>query len=364
MTRDTRNIQSRLDLVWGGQFGSEGKGQIAAHLALKEGPYDLAVRVGGPNAGHTFYLDKQKIVVQSIPVAAMLDALGVIGPGGLVIPEILAAELEVAYKLNGHPITLLIDQHAVVIQERHLHAEGDLKVAIGSTGEGVGAALAEKIMRRPGLVVKDPEARALLTNVLDMPYAAGVTLGVNTSVFCNSNLNNGKRVMIEGTQGYGLSLHTGPYYPYCTSRECTPAGLLAETGINRDLAGEYRSIMVVRTFPIRVGGNSGPLPYEIGWDELREQTGGYVSQPEITTVTKKQRRIASLDQDLLRRAILQCGPTDLALTFLDYVYPELAGRGPGFFSDRHWDYLSNLETALDAPISYVSTGPGHTYQLD
>ena len=38
-----------VDVLVGGQYGSEGKGNIAYHLAPE---YDLLVRVGGPNAAH------------------------------------------------------------------------------------------------------------------------------------------------------------------------------------------------------------------------------------------------------------------------------------------------------------------------
>jgi adenylosuccinate synthase len=41
-----------VDVVVGGQYGSEGKGQIVAHLAKE---YDLLIRVGGPNAGHSVF---------------------------------------------------------------------------------------------------------------------------------------------------------------------------------------------------------------------------------------------------------------------------------------------------------------------
>jgi adenylosuccinate synthase len=188
----------------------------------------------------------------------------------------------------------------------------------------------------------------------------------DTVMDLNHMLMLGKRVVIEGTQGYGLSLHTSGFYPFCTSRECTPHGLYAETGINPDNARlGYEEIIVVRTYPIRVGGNSGPLENEISWDRLSELTEGYVKTPEITTVTKKIRRIADIDLNLLKRAWLQTRPSSIALTFLDYLFPKAAGNDP----------LNNLpDTAeivavLDGlshdlggtPISVVSTGQDATY---
>ncbi len=42
--------RSFVDVIVGGEYGSEGKGHVAAFLAPE---YDLLVRVGGPNAGHS-----------------------------------------------------------------------------------------------------------------------------------------------------------------------------------------------------------------------------------------------------------------------------------------------------------------------
>jgi adenylosuccinate synthase len=116
--------------------------------------------------------------------------------------------------------------------------------------------------------------------------------------------------------------------------------------------------MVERTYFIRVGGNSGPLANEISWDRLQEITDGYVKTPEITTVTKKVRRIARMDFELLERAILQTRPTSIALTFLDYVFPKIAGLNP--FQDlpdspEVAEYLHSLSDKLGVQISIIST---------
>jgi len=349
--------KGHLTIVWGGQFGSEGKGQIAQHIH-QINPVDISVRVGGPNAGHTFYHNGQKVVVQSIPTPAMTGGTGVIGPAGLIIPELLENELKRSLELMGHPARLIIDENAAVITQAHMDAEIALKGRIGSTGEGVGAATADKVWRRPDLVVG-----SRLTSLFPDPYAPWlnmVTSRPDTAWIVNDLLLKGAHVLIEGTQGYGLSLHTGGYYPFCTSRECTPQALLAETGVNPKNADIVESIMVVRTFPIRVGGTSGPLPGEITWEELSKMTGGYVTTPEITTVTKKNRRIAEMDMGLLLRAVRQCGPDSIALTFLDYKFPKMANQssdgtvGPA-------EYMDTLREHLGVPVNYYSTGPGYTF---
>jgi len=72
-----------VDVVVGGQFGSEGKGQIAAYMAPE---YDCLVRVGGPNAGHKVYNEPEPDVFHIIPSGSVKaqNALIVIGPGCLI----------------------------------------------------------------------------------------------------------------------------------------------------------------------------------------------------------------------------------------------------------------------------------------
>jgi adenylosuccinate synthase len=43
-----------VTVIVGGQFGSEGKGKVAHHLAREMGA-SIAIRVGGPNSGHTVF---------------------------------------------------------------------------------------------------------------------------------------------------------------------------------------------------------------------------------------------------------------------------------------------------------------------
>ena len=80
--------------------------------------------------------------------------------------------------------------------------------------------------------------------------------------------------------------------------------------------------MAVRTYPIRVGGNSGPMKNERGWQTISERSGiplDELLKAERTTTTNRERRVAEFDWTLLRRAASLNGPTDIALTFADYI---------------------------------------------
>jgi adenylosuccinate synthase len=345
-----------LYTIVGGQLGSEGKGELVSFIA-RHNKIDFAVRIGGPNAGHTFYdEDGQKVVVQSVPTPAMLQkaCVGVVGPEGIILIDQLLKELREKLTRTGRPAQLLIDGNVAVIRPEHMAIERtDLTTRIGSTGEGVGACQAEKIMRNPNTILRN-------CNGIPVEEAThGVVIEKDTPILMNDALLDGKTVLIEGTQGFGLGLNTGNFYPYCTSRDCTPQALWSGTGINPFNALVRETVMVIRTFPIRVGGTSGPLEGEISWEQLKEETEGYVNTPEQTTVTKKIRRIARLDIPAVDRAIAVCAPDSLALTFLDYVFPETAGIMP--FKDEHFDYIKKLQNTLGVEIKYVSTGPNSTY---
>lgn len=362
-------MKGKLFIVYGGQFGSEGKGEITA-LICKRHKISLGVRIGGPNAGHTFYAVSHnqvmhKVVVQSVPTPAYFGAPSIIGPEGMVIPSLLQAELAKVVEVVGHPVPLYIDRFASVITDEHMQSEQELKGRIGSTGEGVGAATSDKIWRKPQLVVDSPANTDLLLNLFKDPDLYEVKVGADTPVIANKMLQHGYSALIEGTQGFGLSLHTGGFYPYCTSRECTPFALLAGTGINPDNAQSVEKVMVIRTYPIRVGGNSGPLANEISWEQLGRVLGKPI-EPEKTTVTKKIRRIGVIDFELLKRAVLLTGPTCLAVTFLDYIFPDLYGRPKeDFYAHRGArSYIEDIENKLDLPVRFVATGPGSSFELD
>ena len=167
--------------------------------------------------------------------------------------------------------------------------------------------------------------------------------------------DEGKYVLIEDTQGSALSLlHS--HWPYCTSIDTNASGIISEVGIAPSRVTNV--LMVCRSYPIRVAGNSGPMNNEITWDELAEITGNYIT-PEKTTVTKKVRRIAKWDDELFAQSCLLNEPTEIALTFADYIDKDLHGAtdlGALKKSQKFMEFLR--EHHLDnSKLRYVSTGP-------
>ncbi len=282
-----------ISIVVGGQFGSEGKGKIACYLAQEMGAV-AAVRVGGPNSGHSVVdRDGNLFIFKHLPTSAVLDGIQcVISAGAYIDPTILWKEIE----MSGLDETrLFIDPNAMIIQEDDIQSEqnGLLINQIGSTGSGTGAAVQRRTQRK-----RDTElARDC------KPLANFIR---PTVPLLRSMLDSRKRIILEGTQGFGLSLLHSPYYPYATSRDTTAAGVLAETGLSPIDVDDI--VLVLRSFPIRVAGNSGPLPREVDWDFVTRRAGSEVPIIEYTSVTKKVRRVAEFDPAIVLEAIRANNP--------------------------------------------------------
>lgn len=339
-----------VDVLVGAQYGSEGKGHIAAYLA---GEYDLLVRVGGPNAGHWVPGDPP-YAHHHLPSGTLKStARLLLGPGAVLNVDNLLREIA---ECDVDRSRLSIDPQAMIIEDADIDNEAGLERRIGSTKRGVGSATSRKAMRSEGVrLAKDVRQLAPFVRP-----SIDVVRGV---------LSEKGRVMLEGTQGTGLSLHHGPY-PYVTSRETTASGCIADAGIAPGLV--RRVVMVARTYPIRVEspqeGTSGPLPGEIGSRTISQRSGIAISaieKTEVTTTTKKKRRIGEFNWDMIRQAADLNRPTDVALTFSDYVAAE-NGNAHRLeqLTPETIEMIEEIERVTGAPVSLISTGFGLRKVID
>lgn len=343
----------KLQIVVGGQFGSEGKGAVAGHLA-REDKRTVAVRVAGPNAGHSAIDDwGRKWALRQIPVAGVtnLDAPLVIGAGSEIDEEVLHSEI-MALEEAGIPVwqRLYVDNQATIIDQHHKDDEAELTGRLGSTAKGIGAARAARAMR----------TATLWGHPQGENEGLGGVHGCDTQALLRNWLHDGRTVMLEGTQGYGLGLHAG-YYPFCTSSNCTAVDFAAMAGVTPwdPVVNEVETWVTLRTYPIRVAGNSGPLQGEVSWDYLAQTSRGHIGE-ERTTVTQKVRRVGTWDPDLARAAVAANGggSVSVALTFLDYWFPELAGATRARdLKGEHAEAIVEVEKQVGAPVKYVGTGP-------
>ena len=344
--------KGKMTVVVGGQYGSEGKGAIVRHIADE---YQVHVRVGSPNAGHTIYWNGEKHVMQSIPCGWINpEAKIVIGRGALLNIKQLMSELEHIEKYYpDFKKRLYIDAKAGILDEKFHQQEGgvdgEMHRRIGSTGEGVGVARVARINR-------DPEQFHMFESVAD-EYGLSECITDNTPKLLAGWQDDGMNVLIEGTQGSALSLlHS--FYPYCTSIDTNAAGIISEVGIAPSRVTNV--LMVVRTFPIRVAGNSGYIANETTWEEVSKLAGRPVT--EKTTVTHKTRRVAFWDDAVFETACLLNEPTEIALTFADYIDPDLAnvsGNVPSveaLQSPKLSTFIDSCSSKLKEKLRYISTG--------
>lgn len=346
--------QTRLvDVVVGGQYGSEGKGNVCDYLGCD---YSVLMRVGGPNAGHKVANPPYDYIHMPSATGGNPNTKILIGAGAtLDLVQVLREILD----LKLAPERLAIDPQAIVIEQSDIYHEIQNGDKIGSTKKGVGIATARKIVGR----------------FMDSPFDAPVRLAKDIKQLADYvrpvtdeleiAYRDGKRVLLEGTQGTALSLHHGSY-PNVTSRETTTSGCLSDAGIPPHRVD--RVYMVARTYPIRVGGTSGNMGLEISCETIAERSGlpeDYIKKIEIGTVSKKPRRIAEFCWESVRRAAIVNGATDIALTFADYL--DAANQKATTYNELTPDtraMICEIENVTGVRVSLVSVGFGRQAMID
>jgi adenylosuccinate synthase len=261
--------------------------------------------------------------------------------------EVLKYELDT---LKIDPNRVGVDRNAMIIEESDKERERGLQLRerLSSTLCGVGSAVARRALR--GAEVRTAEIASKDVWWLQQMIT-------NVSEETNSALDQGKSVLVEGTQGFGLSLYHSDSYPKATSRDTTAAGFLSEIGLSPILVTEL--VLVFRTFPIRVAGEqAGPLKDEITWEAIQQESGCPHPIHEMTTVSKKLRRVARFDWDLAKRALQVNRPTKIAINCLDYLaYEDRTAEALGDLSRKSKFMLEQLAKAALCDEFYVGTGP-------
>ncbi|WP_338599959.1 adenylosuccinate synthetase [Sulfolobus tengchongensis] len=328
-----------LYLVVGGFFGDEGKGKVAAYLGIKDKP-KLSVRTGSINAGHTVTYSNKTWKLRILPSAFINKSTEVaLGPGALTSLEVLFKEMRETETYDR----LYIDPHVGIITDEERQEEKRdeyLMNVIGSTGQGVGYAESKRILRKLKLAKDYKELERFVTNVPNriLEY-----------------LDNGYKVLIEGTQGHYLSLYHGEY-PYVTSRNTTASGILSEAGIGPKYVDDI--IIVFKSYVTRVG--KGPLEGELSEEEAKK-----LGLVEYGTVTGRLRRVAQFNIKLARDAIRINSATQVAITKLDALFKDAYGiREYEKLPVEAKKWLDELQEELKTPITLIGTGEDALDMID
>jgi adenylosuccinate synthase len=331
-----------VDVLLGLQWGDEGKGKIVDFFAPN---YDVIARFqGGPNAGHTLYVEGKKVVLHQIPSGIFhKGCVNLIGNGVVLDPVTLKRECDVVasfgvdVKLNlfiAEKTNVIIPSHRALDKASEMQ-KGDSK--IGSTLKGIGPAYMDKTGRnaiRVGdLLSADfekqyKELRAkhqtLLNNfnftedisAWETEFFEAVeflkTLNiVNGEYFINKKLDEGKKVLAEGAQGSMLDIDFGTF-PFVTSSNTISAGVCTGLGISPKKINEV--IGVTKAYCTRVGG--GPFP-----TELNDATGEELRRigSEFGATTGRPRRCGWIDLVALKYTCMINGITQVVMTKADVL---------------------------------------------
>lgn len=320
-------------IIAGGQWGDEGKGKISSFLSLKDEPTKVARSGVGPNAGHTVKKDGKEYGLREISCGFVQEKAEIlIGPGVLVNPEVFLEEIE----KTGIEDRVGIDSGCAIIEEKHIEEDRSsdhLESEIGTTGTGCGPANSERANRSIKLA---EEIEELQEYIVDVPQKI------------NQSIENGEKVIIEGSQGFGLSLYFGTY-PYVTSKDVAASSLAADVGVGPTNVDEV--LLVLKAYISRVG--EGPFPTEISQEEAEEK-----GITEYATVTGRRRRIGNFDFDFAKRAAMINGATQLSITNVDRLFDGNKGvRDYDALTKEAKNFIVEVEEKVGVPVTIVSTGP-------
>ena len=410
----------------GSQWGDEGKAKMIDYLTRDA---DVIVRYqGGANAGHTVVVDDKKFVFHLIPSGILHeDKVCVIGNGVVLDPVEFFEEIELLEK-KGYDVKdrLIISDSAHFILPYHKTFdslfEDFSEEKIGTTKRGIGPCYSDKCLRigiRTGdifdlnalekrviaaLKIKNlqlekiyggkPFALEDIMSTLLLFKEKAASMIYNTQEYLHNAVKDGKKILLEGAQGYALDIDHGTY-PYVTSSNPTIGGALLGSGLN---AFDINDVIgITKAYVTRVG--EGPMPTEAD-EEISERLR--VNGNEFGATTGRPRRCGWFDIPLLKKAIQINGMNKLAITKLDVltgfekikigigyningervdelsmskykykepVFIEMDGWEENISKCRSFaelpknaqDYLNFIEDELNVPIAYVSVGPGRDY---
>lgn len=331
-----------VDVILGLQWGDEGKGKIVDYFAPD---YDVVARFqGGPNAGHTLYVEDKKVVLHQIPSGIFhQNTINIIGGGVVLDPVTLKRECDIVASF-GIDVrkNLYISERTNIIVPTHRALDKASETSkgtekIGSTLKGIGPAYMDKTGRN-AIRVGDILDKSFITNYIKLRLKHQRLLDnfhfnedisewedeffdaieflrslniVNGEYFLNDKISQGKRILAEGAQGSMLDIDFGTF-PYVTSSNTISAGVCTGLGVAPQKIKEV--IGVTKAYCTRVG--SGPFP-----TELFDSTGEELRKVgnEFGATTGRPRRCGWIDLVALQYACMINGVTQVVMTKADVL---------------------------------------------
>ncbi len=331
-----------VTVVVGAQWGDEGKGKVVDTLARHA---DVVVRYnGGNNAGHTIQNHHGTFRLHLLPSGIFHPAAQcVIGPGVVVNPEVLLAEIAEVERV-GMPTVgrVWLSDRAHLIFPHHILTDELEEVARGgsphgTTKQGIWPVYSDKAGRigiRLGDLFEERHLAEQLAYLADRksallrgvyqhePIEVGQLVALcqrwahhlrpyvtDTHPLMQEALRSDRTVLLEGQLGVMRDLDWG-LYPFVTSSTTLPGGASAGAGIPPYRI--TRVLGVAKAYTTAVG--SGPMP-----TELTDATGERIRDlgQEFGATTRRPRRCGWFDGVAGRFAAELAGFTHLAVMKVD-----------------------------------------------
>jgi len=390
---DNRNVlePGKLAIALDMQWGSSGKGKLIGAIANKEHP-DFAISHNSVNASHWYVADDGfSYKFQQLPTSIVCPTTkAIIGSGAVISLPQLLKEIK---DWNLDDERLVIHPNAVVITQNDIDYERKELMRIASTMTGGGSALGRKIMRHPE--TKLASHCEELKPFLDDTYGLAIEM-----------LREGKTGLLEIPQGFDLSIDHGmthntndsvsTAYPFVTSRNCDPNTFLGMSGIPFTFVNNV--VLNMRTFPIRVGDSSNNKidgysglelkgsyaggmyvdQKELTWDEITKISNSFTPIKEMTSLTKRVRRVFSFSMMQLYNITRTVQPTALSINFVNYLdatisgakgemsiveldreYPKVSGFVMDVLRNQYWNHSLHK-----ADVWYLGTGPKNSEYIE
>jgi adenylosuccinate synthase len=187
----------------------------------------------------------------------------------------------------------------------------------------------------------------------DVPELAEYLLDVPKTI--NEALGHGDVVLLEGTQGFGISLYYGTY-PFVTSKDTSASQIAADNGVGPTRINNV--IVVFKAYPTRVG--EGPFS-----TEMPTTMSDAMGIQEFGTVTHRKRRIGGWDGEMARYSAMINGCTQAAITGIDHVDKACFGVTEyAQLTKKAKKFIKKAEHDIGCPVTLISTGPELTQIID
>lgn len=329
-----------IDAFW----GDGGKGVVGAWLAFILDAVMAFRGCGGPGAEHGIFFQNKYIKTNQLPLSFLLQGCNIgLGPGTAVDPIKLFEEIE---RFELSPKQVIIDPRCPIVTREHIILEkqsANMK-KIGSTFSGMGRCMSDAVLRTAILAGDVPELRQYIGDVPSL---------VN-------EVASKQNVILESSQGFGLSRYFG-FDNFVTSVDVTTGSVIAGVGLDWRLVKKV--VLVVKALPTREGtgpmGNVGEFTHEemekLGIAEISSIVNLETGRPQI------RRKAKSIDWEILQKAAMVNGATEVALTFAEHFDPEVKNATKwSMLTKKVMGLIDKIEEVTNAPVTMVNTGKPFT----